>query len=115
MALFVLTAVAERRHELASMAAVGAPLREIAAFVWSEAGLVLGASILLAAGLGWLLASMLVAMLTHVFDPPPDHLAIPWGYLGVLVGAGLATAIVASALAARQLRKLPLGAILRER
>jgi putative ABC transport system permease protein len=115
MALFVLTAVAERRHELASMAAVGAPLREIAAFVWSEAGLVLGASILLAAGLGWLLASMLVAMLTHVFDPPPDHLAIPWGYLGVLVGAGLATAIVASALAARQLRRLPLGAILRER
>jgi putative ABC transport system permease protein len=115
MALFVFTAVAERRHELATMAAVGAPLREIAAFVWSEAGLVLGASIVLAAGLGWLLASMLVAMLTHVFDPPPDHLAIPWGYLGLLVGAGIATAIVASMLAARQLRRLPLGAILRER
>ena len=38
----------------------------------------------LAAGLGWLLARMLVAMLTHVFDPPPDHLAIPWGFLGLL-------------------------------
>jgi putative ABC transport system permease protein len=115
MALFVLTAVAERRHELAAMAAVGAPLREIAAFVWSEAGIVLGAGILLAAGLGWLLATMLVAMLTHVFDPPPDHLAIPWGYLGLLVGAGVATATLASMLAARQLRRLPLGAILRER
>ncbi len=114
-ALFVFTVVAERRHELATMAAVGAPLREIAAFVWSEAGLVVGASILLAAGLGWLLASMLVAMLTHVFDPPPDHLAIPWGYLAGLGGAGLGAALIASTLAARQLRRLPLGAILRER
>ncbi len=96
------------------MAAVGASLREVAAFVWSEAGLVLGASVLLAAGLGWLLATMLVAMLTHVFDPPPDHLAIPWGYLAGLVGAGLGAALIASALATRQLRGLPLGAILRE-
>lgn len=115
MALFVLTAVAERRQELATMAAVGAPLREIGAFVWSEAGLVLGASVALAAGLGWLLATMLVAMLTHVFDPPPDHLAIPWRYLVGLVGAGLGAALIASALAARQIRRLPLGAILRER
>jgi putative ABC transport system permease protein len=115
MALFVLTTVAERRHEMATMAAVGAPLREVAAFVWSEAGLVLGASILLAAGLGWLLARMLVAMLTHVFDPPPDHLAIPWAYLAGLGGAGLAAAVLSCAIAARQLRRLPLGAILRER
>ena len=115
MALFVVTTVAERRHELATMAAVGAPLREVAAFVWSEAGFVLGASVVLAAGLGWLLARMLVAMLTHVFDPPPDHLAIPWGYLAELGGAGLAAALLSCAIAARQLRRLPLGAILRER
>ena len=43
-------------------------------------------ALLLAAGLGWLLAQMLVAMLTHVFDPPPDHLAIPWGFLAALGG-----------------------------
>jgi putative ABC transport system permease protein len=115
MALFVITAVAERRHELATMAAVGTPLREVAAFIWSEAGLVLGAGALLAAGLGWLLAKMLVAMLTHVFDPPPDHLAIPWGYLAVLGGAGLVAALLSCVIAARQLRRLPLGAILRER
>ena len=29
--------------------------------------------------LGWLLAEMLVAMLQHVFDPPPDHLAVAMG------------------------------------
>ena len=48
--------------------------------------MVLVAGALLAAGLGWLLARMLVAMLTHVFDPPPDHLAIPWGFLALLYG-----------------------------
>jgi hypothetical protein len=32
--------------------------------------------LVLAAGLGWLLSLMLVAMLQHVFDPPTDHLAI---------------------------------------
>ena len=115
MALFVVTAIAERRHELATMAAVGSSIREISAFVWSEAALVLGGALVLAAGLGLLLALMLVAMLTHVFDPPPDHLAIPWGFIAALAGAALAAAVAASALAERQLDRLPLGAILRER
>ena len=96
------------------MASLGAPLREIGAFVWSEAALVLGAGMLLAAGLGWLLSKMLVAMLTHVFDPPPDSLAIPWAFLAGLGAAAIVTAAIATALAARELRKLPLGAVLRE-
>jgi putative ABC transport system permease protein len=114
MALFVALAIAERRHELTTMAALGAPLREIGAFVWSEAALVLGAGLVLAAGLGWLLSKMLVAMLQQVFDPPPDHLAIPWGFLLGLGGAALLAAVVATALAGRGLRRLPLGGILRE-
>ncbi|HZV73313.1 MAG TPA: FtsX-like permease family protein [Conexibacter sp.] len=114
MALFVTLALAERRRELATMAALGAPLRSVGAFVWSEAALVLGAGLLLAAGLGFLLAEMLVAMLQHVFDPPPDALAVPWGFLAALAGAALAGALLAAALAARGLRRLPLGRILRE-
>jgi putative ABC transport system permease protein len=114
MALFVALAVAERRHEFATMAAVGASLRRIGAFLWSEAGLVLAAGAALAAVLGWLLAKMLVAMLTHAFDPPPDHLAIPWGFLGELAAATIATTVLAIAVAARRLKSLPLGAILRE-
>jgi putative ABC transport system permease protein len=115
VALFVATAVAERRHELATMAAVGMRLREVAAFVWSEAALVLGASLVLAAVLGWVMAQMLVAMLTHVFDPPPDHLAIPWPYLGGLAAAAIVACALAGALAARLLARLPLGGVLRER
>jgi putative ABC transport system permease protein len=114
MALFVALAVIERRHEFATMAAVGATLRSIAAFVWSEAALVLVASLVLAAGLGLLLALMLVAMLQHVFDPPPDALAVPWAYLGELAGAAVVATGVAVAIAARRLRRLPLGQLLRE-
>jgi putative ABC transport system permease protein len=114
MGLFVALGIAERRQEFATMAALGTPLRRIGAFVWSEAALVLGAGLVLAAGLGWLLSQMLVAMLQHVFDPPPDALAIPWGYLAALGGAAVIATLAATWLASRGLRRLPLGAILRE-
>jgi putative ABC transport system permease protein len=113
--VFVLSAVAERRHEFATMTAIGASLREVAVFVWSEVGMVLIASAALAAGLGWLLAQMLVAMLTHVFDPPPDHLAIPWGFLGLLYAVALLAGFAGSTIAQRGIGRLRLGRILRER
>ena len=112
--LFVLVALAERRHELATMRALGASLRSVAAFVWSEAALVLGAALALAALLGWLLAEMLVAMLQHVFDPPPDRLAVPWAFLAALTGAAVLGGCLAVALASRGLARLRLGTILRE-
>jgi putative ABC transport system permease protein len=114
MALFVGVGLTERRQELATMAAVGASLRQAAAFLWTEAALVLVAALALAAVLGWLLAEMLVAMLQHVFDPPPDHLAAPWAFLLGLGGAAVAGGVVAALLAALGIRRLPLGAILRE-
>jgi putative ABC transport system permease protein len=114
MGLFIALGQIERRHEFATMAALGARLREIRAFGWSEAALVLVASVPLAAGLGWLLSEMLIAMLQHIFDPPPDHLAIPWTFLLELVGAALVGTGIAAAIAARSQRKMNLGAILRE-
>jgi putative ABC transport system permease protein len=114
MGLFVAVAVLERRQELATMAALGASLRQIAAFVWSEAALVVATAFALAALLGWLLAEMLVAMLRHVFDPPPSQLAAPWTFLGALAGAAAVGTLAATALAATRIKRLPLGAILRE-
>jgi len=114
MALFVAVALAERRQEFATMAALGASLREIAAFLWTETALVLGGALVLAALLGWLLAEMLVAMLQHVFDPPPDHLAAPWAFLGGLAAAAVVGGAIAGAVAAAGIRQMPLGAILRE-
>jgi putative ABC transport system permease protein len=114
MWLFVNVVVNERRHEFATMAALGASLRDIGAFVRAETVAVLAAATGLAAVLGWLMARMLIAMLQHVFDPPPDHLAIPWGFLGLLALGALGGAILAGALAAHSLRRLRLGSILRE-
>jgi putative ABC transport system permease protein len=114
MWLFVNLVVNERRHEFATMAALGASLHDIGAFVRSEAVAVLAAALALAAGLGWLLAEMLIAMLQHVFDPPPDHLAVPWKFLALLVLAAIVGAWLAAAVAARSLRRLPLGTVLRE-
>jgi putative ABC transport system permease protein len=112
--LFTGLGVAERRQEFATMMALGATLRQVSSFLWSETALVLGAGMVLAAGLGWLLARMLVAMLQHVFDPPPDSLAVPWTFLGLLAGAAIVAAVGAGALAVRGIRRLPLGEILRE-
>jgi putative ABC transport system permease protein len=114
MWLFVGLAVSERRHEFATMAAVGASLRDVAGFVRSEAVAILVAATALAAVLGWLLSEMLVAMLQHVFDPPPDQLAVPWGYLTELGLAGVLGGLLATAFATRKLRRLALGAALRE-
>jgi putative ABC transport system permease protein len=114
MALFVSVGLSERRHELATMAAIGASLREVTRFLWSEAALVLAAGLALAAVLGWLLSEMLVAMLQHVFDPPPDHLAVPWAFLSGLAGAALAGTVLAGLFAARAVGRMSLGAILRE-
>lgn len=115
MALFVSLGLAERRHEFATMAAIGHSLRDIGAFLWSEAAIVLTVGLVLAAGLGWLLSEMLVAMLQHVFDPPPDTLAVPWGFLLELAGAAALATLLATLWAVRGLRRLPLGAVLRER
>ncbi|MGI8421670.1 MAG: FtsX-like permease family protein, partial [Gaiellaceae bacterium] len=114
MALLVAVALAERRHELATMAALGAPVKTAAAFLWSETALVLAAALGLAALLGWLLSELLVAMLQHVFDPPPDRLAVPWSYLAGLGGAAIVASLVGTALAIVALRRLRLGELLRE-
>jgi putative ABC transport system permease protein len=68
IALFVAVALAERRQEFATMAALGASLRQAAAFLWSEALLVLVAALALAA----LLAA----------GPPGDPVGVPRGARG---------------------------------
>ncbi|HEV7584166.1 MAG TPA: ABC transporter permease, partial [Solirubrobacteraceae bacterium] len=114
MGLFVALGISERRQEFATMAAIGAPLSRISAFLWTEAAIVLAVGLALAIGLGWLLSQMLVAILQHVFDPPPDALAVPWGFLAGLAGAAIVATLLATALATRGIRRLRLGEILRE-
>ena len=84
----------ERRRTFAIAAALGARSRQLASFVWSEAIFVTVGGVLLGVLSGWALSFIIVKILTGVFDPPPEHLFIPFGYLAVLaavtVGAILA-------------------------
>jgi hypothetical protein len=49
-----------------------------------------------------------------VFDPPPDALSVPWGFLAGLASAAVLATLIVTALASRGLRRLALGEILRE-
>ena len=61
-----------------------------------------------------LLSAMLVAILQHVFDPPPDALTIPWAFLAGLSGAAIVATVIATAVTTNGIRRLALGKILRE-
>jgi len=79
----------ERRRSFALLHALGARPRQITALVRSEVGLVTVMGAVLGAAAAWALAEVLVAVLTGVFDPPPDVLSIPWPYLAAVAIVGL--------------------------
>ncbi len=93
--LILALGLAERRRVFAVLAALGAKSRQLGAFMWGE-----GLTILVGGGatgfiLGFGIAEMLVKVLTGAFDPPPEHLSVPWGYLALLVAAAAASTLVA--------------------
>ncbi len=93
--LVLALSLVERRRSFAILAALGAKDRQLGAFTWSEGTLLLvgGALVGIATGVG--LAKMLVTILTNVFDPPPEMLAVPWLYLALLGGAGVLSTLLA--------------------
>jgi putative ABC transport system permease protein len=95
--------VAERRRGFAVLALLGAKRNEIAAFLWSEALLVVGAGLAAGAAIGLAVAYVLVRELQGDFDPPPEGLSMPWPYLAILVVSALASVAVVVHFAARSL------------
>ena len=90
--------LAERRRTFAIASALGARIRQLGGFVWTEAAFVTIGGLALGGLAGWGLSEMLVAVLTDVFDPPPDTLAVPWGYLAAVAAVAVA-AVTAVSLA----------------
>ncbi|MER6951230.1 ABC transporter permease [Nonomuraea sp. NPDC000554] len=99
---------AERRRTYALARVLGATPRQLGSFVWAEVGLVGVAAAVLGALCGWALSRMLVAVLSGVFDPPPDALAVPWAYLALLAVLGAAALLTAGAATVRAARRPPL-------
>ncbi len=95
----------ERRRTFAIASALGARSRQLGGFVWSESAFVTGGGLLLGTVIAVGISEMLVKVLTGVFDPPPDVLAVPWTYLGgmlVLIVVAVAAAGVATLRALRR-------------
>lgn len=105
--------LAERRRTFAIASALGAKPRQLGAFVWSEAAFVAIGGTILGALAGFGLALVIVKILTGVFDPPPDHLSIPWGYLSGLLAATAIAVMVAGTGMLRATRR-PAMEILRD-
>ncbi len=97
--------LSERRRTYAIATALGAKSNHLRAMIFSETSVLTIVGILAGAGTGSVLSVMLVKVLTGVFDPPPDTIAVPWLYLGsvttLTVGALVAVSAVAVVAAHR--------------
>ena len=88
--------------------ALGVKGRQLGGFVWSESAFVTGGGLVLGAVIAVAISRMLVKVLTGVFDPPPDALAVPWVYLLVVAALVVGTVATAGTLALRALRRAPI-------
>ena len=104
--LILAIGLSERRRNFAILEALGAASRQKDAFIWSEALLMLLAGGATGALLGIGIAEILVKVLTGVFDPPPEHLYIPWGYM-ILLALAAAVSTAAAVYGAKLISRRP--------
>jgi putative ABC transport system permease protein len=83
-ALALALGVAERRRALVLLAALGATPRQRRRFLGSEGRMLLAGGLVSGAVAGTVIGYMLVKVLNGIFDPPPDHLVVPGGYVAIL-------------------------------
>jgi len=109
-ALVLALGLGERRQMFAIARALGARTRALASFAVGEGAFMtlVGGGLGIVGGAG--IALVLVKTLTGVFDPPPSGLAVPLGYLAVVIIASLIATVLA---AAWTLRKVDIAAALR--
>lgn len=101
----------DRRRTLAITTALGAKPRQLGAFIWSEAGLVLAGGLIGGLALGWGVSYMLIKLLTTVFDPPPEGSTIPWSYLCLIVIVTIVSVAVAGQIMSKMGRRSVLPTI----
>jgi putative ABC transport system permease protein len=109
--LMLALGLAERLRMFAVLAALGATSRQLLAFLAAEAAAVVIAGAVFGIALGFAIAQVLVKVLTGVFDPPPEALVVPWGYIAALVLAAAASTALAVAITARATRASVISAL----
>jgi putative ABC transport system permease protein len=109
--LMLALGVLDRRRSFAVMAALGARPRQLLAFLRGEALVIFSAGAVFGTLTGAIVAWMLVALLTGVFDPPPDRLSIPWLYVLAVFAAIACSIILAVRVAERRIETSPVAAL----
>jgi putative ABC transport system permease protein len=103
--LLLALGLAERRRTFALATVLGARTRQLRGMVLTEALLLAFAGLAGGALIGWALSQMLVKVLTGVFDPPPDALAVPGSYLALTALAALIAVLAAALNGIRRARR----------
>ena len=85
----------ERRRSFAILAAIGAKRGQLAAFLWAEGVLMILGGMVFGLLTGVLTSWILVKLLSGVFDPPPEGLAIPWAWLAFFAASVAGSVILA--------------------
>jgi putative ABC transport system permease protein len=105
--------LAERRRTFAIATALGATRRQLRGMISSDAVVLAVLGLTAGAVSGAVLSVMLIKVLTGVFDPPPSAIAVPWGYLGIVV-AVIVLALAAVTATATSIATRPAIGALRE-
>ncbi|MGN6487309.1 MAG: FtsX-like permease family protein [Devosia sp.] len=113
-ALVLALGFADRRRDFAILRGLGANVKELAAFVWSEVAVVVGGGLVAGSLLGLAIAMTLVTVLQGVFDPPPEFLTLPWTYLMVALFVIAAATFAAGRNAIRNASASPTSSLREE-
>jgi putative ABC transport system permease protein len=100
--------LADRRRTFAIARALGARSRQLGGFIWTETAFVTAGGVVLGSAAAAGITYMLVKLLTGVFDPPPAHPAVPWGYLAEVGAIALLAVAAAGVSTLRALQRPPL-------
>lgn len=109
--LMLALGIDDRRRGFAVLTALGAKPRQIGAFLWAEGAAVITGGVALGMATGTITAWMLVKLLTGVFDPPPEALALPWLWLGGFLLLTAGAAAVAVEIARRRMGRTVIEAL----
>ena len=113
--LFLLAGLAERRHELATLVAIGAEPGQVRASMIGETLFIGVAGIATGLLTGGLVGVVLLQILAGVFDPPADVPAVPLVLIGGMTGAVVLALVAGLTVAGRGLARMSVVAALRER
>ncbi|MDE3096756.1 MAG: ABC transporter permease [Chloroflexota bacterium] len=112
--IFLLSAIAERAKEFSTMRAIGAAPSQLRRLLAIEGGSIMVFGLLLSVPVGFIIARVLVTLLTSIFSLPVSGVSVSLSPLLILFAVSAGGLLVALVLTAQALPRLSLGTTLRE-